>query len=273
VPVQLTCGRDKSAVRSGLISIYPSDNVAIKVDLQEIVKKCPRADAMIHGLADVLSAITGKKVHPYDGIKFQSGLGLVIIAAPQLSLGYEAQWKERSAGSTEEWQAYYGWKASLGINLSIEFKLDVLAAAATCTGVGAPIVQLANRVKEAIGQEEPLIYLGTKAEIDGSGSIGYEEKAFGSLEFKGTGTVSIGAMIEVGVVEANVEGSTSVSSSVIGKASKTGLEVSYEIFKWEGVKGIASLKISVGKFFSVGYESSVQIIDGAGPLKAGKLFP
>ncbi len=273
MPVQLICGRDKSAVTSGEIRVFPSNKIEIKAELKELVEKCPRVATMIHGLADVLSRVTGKKVDPFEGIKFQAGLGLVIIDAPKLSLAYEAQWREYRAGGAEEWQAYYGWKFSLGLALSAEFKLDVLLAAATCTGVGAPIVSLANRVKEAVGQEEPVIYLGFKGEIAGAGSGGYEEKGFGSLEIKGAGTISLGGLISAKVIQGNLEASTSVSSSVTGKITKTGLEASYELFKWDGVKGKVSVKLHVGKFFDLGYEESVQILDAAGPLIEGALFP
>ena len=202
-PVQVICGRDKSVIQSGEIHIYPSNQIEIDVDLQEFVKKWPPANDIINDLAGVLSTITGQKVDPYKGINFQvpGGLGLVSVDPPTLSFTYEAQWKEYAAGSVEEWRAYYYWKASLSLALSAEFDLDVLTVAADLTGVGAPIIALVHQALEAIGQDKPLIYLGFNGEISGTGSLGYEEKVFGSLELKGTGTVSLGGGIDADVVE------------------------------------------------------------------------
>lgn len=271
VPLALTCGRDQSNIGSGEGKVYPSDKLEIKVELKELCKKCPAVDKAITGVAGALSKLTGKNIDPYDGVSFDAGLGRITIGTPTISLAYEAQWKEYPVGHAQEWQAYYAWKAGVGVSIAAEFKLDLLALGLTATGIGAGVVTLFNKVKSALGQDDPLIYMGFKVEIGGGGSIGYEEKAFGALEIKGTGYVSIGAGVNTSVVEATCEASTSVSSMVEGRVSKTGLKVSYEFCKWGGVQGKASMKLKIGKIFTVGYERSVQLIEGAGPLSSGSL--
>lgn len=271
VPVALTCGLDKSGIGSGEGRVYPSDKVEIKVDTKELCKQCPKVNSAITGVAQALSKFTRKNIDPYEGFSFNAGMGRISIGAPSLSLSYEAQWKEYSVGHEKEWQAYYLWKAGIGVSLSAEFKLDLIALGVSATGVGAGVVVLFNKVKSALGQEDPLIYMGFKVEIGGSGSIGHEEKNFGAIEVRAAGSISIGAGISTSVVEANCEASTSISSSIEFRASKTGLKVSYEYAKWNGITGKASVKLNIGKILSVGYERSVQLIDGAGPLFHGSI--
>jgi hypothetical protein len=273
LPVRLTCGRNKSAIGDpGTIYIYPCNTISIKVESDEIFKKCPNVESAFDGLMEILAKITGHTYVPEEGIEFGSGIGEVKIAKPKLSMGYEAQWKEYKAGSAEEWRAYYAWKLNLGVTISIEFKLDVLGAAVACTGVGAPVVEFAKRVQDWLGQKDPLIYFAVKSEIGGGGICGYEVNYFGGFEIKGTGTFSIGAGINIpGKVEANVQGCTALSSSITGKGSKAGPVLTYECLKWSGIQGKAHIKFKCGDFFSIGMDVSVQLIDGAGPLWHGTI--
>ncbi len=275
-PLQLTCGKDESSIASGEVIVYPSDKVEIKADLNELLRKFPAVEKAFDLITTVMCKLTGKNVDMTKGISFKAGMGQVSIPLPALAFGYEAQWKEygtANAPSTdpnEIWRVYYAWKATLSVTIGVEFKFDIISVGGALSGVGAGAVAFYNALKDYI-EFEPPIYLSLKAEISGGGSIGYEEKVIGAIEIKGTGTIAVGASITTEFVSVSCEASTAVSSSIIAEASRTGVAFRYELFKWGGVVGKASAKLTLGDFISVGFDESVQLVAEAGPLSSGPI--
>jgi type VI secretion system secreted protein VgrG len=269
MPVDVLCGQDGTTMRRGEIRVWPSNVVSVKVELHELAKKWPSVDKFIGSLASLLSKVTRRVIDPYkDTLVLETVAGKLSVKAPQISLEYEGQWKEYGAKKKESWPCYYYWKASLNVCLGAEFKVDALVAASVITGVGAPVVEVVNKVRAFLKMEDPLVYLTLDFEVNGAGTVGFEETRFGTLEIKGTGSLALGASLEVKeLVEANLEASTSVYSSVTAdKHAEDRFKVVFELFKWEGVQGKISFKVHIGKLFSFGFEESAQLIDGTDAL-------
>jgi hypothetical protein len=136
---------------------------------------------------------------------------------------------------------------------------------------------MTNKIMAYLGQTDPLVFLTVAGNVAGGGTCAWEKKLIGGIQINGSGSVTLGAELnpekykKTFPVEINIAATTALSGSVQGTGSNSGFELKWELLKWEGVEGKASIKFHLGKFFSTEYESSNQLIQGAGPLWEGKL--
>ncbi len=289
VPMTLTCGKDQSSIGGGTVRVYPSTQISFKLDLNALYEKVPFIKEMFDELAKMLTSLTGKNVSPTSGLSFYAGPVFIKIGAPVFSIDAQAAWKENAKGTADEWETHLSWKLGISFTLSVEFKLDLLAVLGDATseiGIGEGIIALDEILKKYVEADEaPPLYLSFKFEITDNGSIGVGDNgfAFGSLSATGTGTLSIGAGASKGgggangddiIVEMSAEAATAISGTVEGKVSTGGVgagkgagaQIQFALPTWSGVTGKASVKISIGKVLSVGFDKSVQFMQGKGPL-------
>ena len=278
LPVTISCGKDDTTIQSGMVEVYPSNKAAVKAEFDKLFEKCPWVESVFDRLAEFFAKITGQVVMIKDGVSLDLLAGTLTVPLPVLSVEINGQWKEMEAKDAEPWRVEYTWDALVTVGLTIDMKWDVIACAAAFTGVGAPVAAMAKKAMRWLGQENPFIFFDMNLTVRGGGSCAWEGKLTGSIIIKVEGSVALGASLgkaskgDKFAISCDIKATTALSGFVKGGGSSSGFEASFELLKWEGVQGQASITFTCSKFFSTGYEASAQLIKGAGPLWSGK-FP
>jgi len=255
---------------AGELLVYPNRKVTLKVETEGLFDNAPGVARLTKSLAAKLSSLAGVEVDPVKGFEISRGLGNVKFKPPVISLGYEGEWKENEAAPF--WKAHYDWKVSLAVEIKLVLEWDLFAASLAISGIGTGVLLFYSIIKEAIHADPP-IYFSLEGSISGDSSMGHRENPYGAMALKGSGTATLGAKVDVNLVELSLAATTDIDFLTIeGEAALSGPELNYELMKWAGLNGKAIAKLKIGKFYSIGYEKSVSLLSESGPWSEGPLL-
>jgi hypothetical protein len=261
--VSVICGISGATIAAYTLRVFPDESIKINLSTETLYKKVEAFSNLINKLSSVYSKFSKNTIELPNRFIVRNAFGKFEVQPPEVSLEFEGSWKELPATDPQQWKVTYDWTVKLGLTFSTELKTDLIAAAAALTGVGSALIPIYHKISSCISADPP-IYVAITFEIGGSGGGGSKGgKGYGVLEIPSSGKLNIGAQITSKVVEANISAQAELTNNLSGDFTRgDGFQIKVELLKWEGVKGVASIKLNVGKFFSTEYEKSVQLIEG-----------
>ena len=261
--VSVICGISGAAIAAYTLRVFPDESIKLNWSTETLYKKVGAFSSLINKLSSIYSKFSKNTIEFPNRFIVRNAFGKFEVQPPKVSLEFEGSWKELPATDAQHWKVTYDWTVKLGLTFSTELKTDLLAAAAALTGVGNALIPIYYKISSYISDDPP-IYVAITFEMGGSGGGGSKGgKGYGALEIPSSGKLKIGAMITSEVMEANIAAQAGLSNNLSGDFTRgDGFQIKVELLKWEGVKGVASIKLNVGKFFSTEYEKSVQLIEG-----------
>ena len=268
-PLVFTCDANGAEIASGQLRIYPNDTQKINWNATDFFKKHPDVAAIINDLNDFVSKVSGKTVDPAKGLNVNYGLMYVQVPVPKITFSFDGKWTEYpKSDATRYWEAYYGFGVKLeGTLFSVKLKVDLIGALSYLPQL-APFKPIYDEVWDAIKAKlppdnGPPFYFGIGGDLTGAVQIERKPdwKPAGSIKL--TGDMFLGVHVEAGIIEAEMESSTSIAAKLEVKGEGEAANLYYSAFTFEGIKGTVSVIVDTGWVGKWGFEKEVDILQGS----------